>query len=58
MKRYIGALMFVVAFIPTLMIIAEPDMAGPGERYIAGFMWLLVGIPGAILFFRSQKTKE
>lgn len=53
MKRYFGGIMFLVAVIATVQTSASPENAGA-----VGFIWLLIGIPGAIWLFRKQKPKE
>ena len=48
MKRYIGGIMFVVAVLATMQNVDKPEMSGA-----VGFIWLVLGIPGAILLFRK-----
>jgi hypothetical protein len=53
MKRYFGGLMFLVAIIATFQNSTDPEKSGA-----VGFIWLFLGIPGAIWLFRKQKPKE
>lgn len=53
MRRYFGGLMFLVAVLATFQNMNDPSMAGG-----VGFIWMFVGIPGAIWLFRKPAKKD
>jgi hypothetical protein len=53
MKRYFGGLMLLVAIVATFQ--AKGDLEAATS---IGIIWLLLGVPGAILLFRKSKSKD